>query len=195
MTSKPTEILPLEACWEQVLANDDRALKQIHAALYSPLLQYAETLLKDTGQADDVVQEIFIRAWALRKRIGPLQHVKAYFFTLLRRQVLNQIRDNKAGLRKMGILASQGPSIEFSAEDIIMKNEAETARREMVQQLLNQLPRRQKEVILLKYFHELGYPEIARIMRINYQSVINLAHKAIQFIKQSIAELVAAKKI
>lgn len=183
MQTDTKDIVPLQLLWDGVLRNEEEALRRLHHALYAQLLHYAAMLLQDENLAEDVVQEVFIKAWAVRQKTGKLVHVKAWFYTLLRRRVLNQLRNNKQGLRRIGLLAAQGPDIEFSAEDIIMRREQEADRRQQVRDLLNQLPVRQKEVIFLKYFKNLEYKDIANIMGINYQSVVNLAYKAISFLK------------
>ena len=113
------EILNLQLLWDGVLDDNADALRQLHLALYSPLLHYASTLLFDESLAEDVVQEVFIKAWTVRQKTGRLTHVKAWFYTILRRRVLNQLRNNSHGLRRMGILANESIHIEFSIEDII----------------------------------------------------------------------------
>ena len=54
-----------------------------------------------------------------------------------------------------------------------------------IAELLNQLPKRQKEVIYLHYFEDLDYSQIAEIMAINYQSVLNLTQKALQKLRSA----------
>ena len=55
--------------------------------------------------------------------------------------------------------------------------------------LLNKLPKRQKEAIYLKYYSGLKATEIAEIMDINYQSVVNILHKAIKNLKEEVSIL------
>jgi RNA polymerase sigma factor (sigma-70 family) len=189
MQTNAQEILSLEALWIQVLADNEDALRQMHAVLYSPLLHYANTLLQDEMMAEDAIQDLFIKLWTKRQKIGPIHHINAYCYTLLRRQSLNLLRSKQQGIRKMALLTAASPDIEFSAEDIVMRREAESERRQLIQETLNQLPARQKEVIFLKFFINLDYKEIASIMRINYQSVVNLVHKAVQFLKDVLGKL------
>jgi len=176
----------LQQCWESVLAGDTDALRVIHEHLYASLHHYAKSMLKDEALADDAIQDIFIKAWTQRDKIGKLQHVKAFFFTMLRRHNLNQLRSFKTRLLHLGLLTSSQDDIEFSPEDIVVRSEAENEDKARIGLLLNQLPKRQKEVIYLKYFEELDYKDIAVIMKINYQSVVNLAFKALQYLKTAI---------
>lgn len=161
--------------WTAVRAGDSRAYAHIHGQLHPVLYRYAFVMLGDEDLAQDVVQELFIRIWHKKENIGELQNVRAYFFTALRRSALNQLR----GLRTLQILPPSEPDIEFSPEDIVIGQEEEAALRVRLSHYLNQLPKRQKEVIFLRFYEELSYAEVADIMKVNYQSVVNLAHKAI----------------
>lgn len=183
MSNGANKMDDLQQCWDSVLAGDTNALRVIHERLYPSLHHYAKSMLKDEELADDAIQDIFIKAWTQRQKIGKLQHVKAFFFTMLRRHNLNQLRSLKTRLIHLGLFTSAQHDIEFSPEDIVVKNEAANEDKARIGQLLNQLPKRQKEVIYLKYFEELDYRDISVIMKINYQSVVNLAFKALQYLK------------
>lgn len=165
----------LTSSWHFVLQGDARAYASIHGQLHPVLYRYALAMLGNEDVAQDAVQEVFIRIWYKKDTIGLLQNVRAFFFTALRRQALNQLR----GLRSLQILPASEPDIEFSPEDILIEQEHVAERQLKISQYLNQLPRRQKEVIYLRFYEELSYTEIAEIMKVNYQSVINLAHKAL----------------
>ncbi len=176
----------LEALWVEVLSDDENALRLIHRTIFSPLLQYAETLLNDQQLADDAVQEVFIKAWIKRTKTGPLGNVKAYFFALIRRHCLNLLRNNKVTIKRRSLWKAEQPLISFSAEDIIVEHEEADALKIQIQDLLNQLPPRQREVIYLKYFNNMEYKQIALILGIGYQSVVNHSFKAIHFLKSAI---------
>jgi RNA polymerase sigma-70 factor (ECF subfamily) len=176
----------LEDLWLEVLGDNPNALQLIHRELFSRLYQYSTNLLTDDLQADDAVQEIFIKAWIQRKKIGPLKNLNAYFFTLMRRYCLNVIRNKKVADRRLIRFQKTEPVITFSAEDILVEKEVANGVREKINDLLNGLPPRQKEVIYLKYFNDMNNAEIAEVLEIQYQSVVNLSHKAITYLKANL---------
>lgn len=67
--------------------------------------------------------------------------------------------------------------IQFTKEELITNQETKSFKNKNIEILLNKLPKRQKEAIYLKYYCELKTVEIAKIMNINYQSVVNTLHK------------------
>jgi RNA polymerase sigma factor (sigma-70 family) len=177
MGINPLHTDQLHDWWLQALEGDTRAFHAIHGELFRGLYDYAMKLLQDSQLADDAVQELFVKIWVKRAVIGPLQKVKPYFFTAIRRQILNQLRN--LHLRELRIGALPRPDIEFSPEEILVRNEEYLSLQARIAVVLNELPKRQKEVIYLHYFEEMDYAQIAEVMGIHYQSVLNLTQKAL----------------
>lgn len=165
------------------LEGDTNAFHSIHGELFRGLYDYAWKLLQDAQLAEDAVQELFVKVWVKRVAIGPLQKVKPYFFTALRRQVLNQLRNRQSRELRIGLLPR--PDIEFSPEEIVVRNEEYMTLQAKIASVLNELPKRQKEVIYLHYFEEMDYSQIAEVMGIHYQSVLNLTQKALQKLRSA----------
>ncbi len=173
-----SETEQLHNWWNDALAGDTEAFNKIHKTLFSGLYYYASKLLNDNDLADDAVQELFVKVWVKRSSIGILEKVKPYFFTVLRRQILNQLRTLK--LRELKIKMSTQPDMCFSIEDIIVEKETEESLHDKLTLLLNTLPKRQKEALYLRYYENMDYRQIAEIMNVNYQSVLNFIQKALQ---------------
>jgi RNA polymerase sigma-70 factor (ECF subfamily) len=183
MGINPLHTDQLHNWWLQALEGDTRAFHAIHGELFRGLYDYAMKLVQDSQLADDAVQELFVKIWVKRAVIGPLQKVKPYFFTALRRQILNQLRN--LHLRELRIGALPRPDIDFSPEEIVVRNEEYLSLQAKIAVVLNELPKRQKEVIYLHYFEEMDYTQIAEVMGIHYQSVLNLTQKALRKLRSA----------
>lgn len=183
MDINPLNIDKLENWWQASLEGDTHAFYCIHRELFPGLFNYSLKLLQDNALAGDAVQELFIRIWMKRSAIGGLKKVKPYFFTALRRQILNQLRNLR--LRELKIGSMPRPDIDFSPEEIVIRKEEYGSLQGRIVEQLNALPQRQKEVIYLHYFEDMDYTQIAEIMGIRYQSVLNLTQKALQKLRSS----------
>ena len=183
MDNSPLYTDNLEELWIRALKGDANAFRDIHRALFKGLYNYALKLLQDGDLASDAVQDLFVKIWVRRDGIGPVQKIKPYFFTALRRQVLNQLRN--LHLRELQITGLPRPDIDFSPEEIVVRNEEYETLQQKIVLLLNELPRRQKEVIYLRYFEEMDNTQIAEVMGIHYQSVLNLTQKALQKLRSA----------
>ena len=173
----------LEVWWQKSLEGDAVAFHSIHQELFQGLFNYSLKLLQDSELAADAVQELFIKIWVKKTSIGELKKVKPYFFTALRRQILNQLRNLR--LRELKIRSMPQPDIDFSPEEIVVRREEYGSLQGKIVELLNALPQRQKEVIYLHYFEEMDYTQIAEVMGIRYQSVLNLTQKALQKLRSA----------
>ncbi|MGN6510024.1 MAG: RNA polymerase sigma factor, partial [Chitinophaga sp.] len=62
--------------------------------------------------------------------------------------------------------------------------ENEQHRRERIRLALERLPGRQREVVNLRFYHGCSTEEAAEIMAVNYQSAVNLLHRAIVHLRE-----------
>jgi RNA polymerase sigma factor (sigma-70 family) len=69
--------------------------------------------------------------------------------------------------------------VEFSIEHHLIREQTLRETANTFSDLLNKLPKRQKEIIYLRFYQDLEVSEIVEIMEINAQSVYNLIHKAL----------------
>ncbi len=143
------------------------------------LYRLASVWLRDPRQAEDAVQEIFLRAWrglaGFRFRAAP--------FTWLYRTARHVCGEYNRGRRAESLEAepadpADGP--ERRADD------DEAARR--VRQLVAVLAPRQREVVMLRIFEELTVAETARAMGCRQGTVKALLHKAIARLRSEGAE-------
>ena len=73
---------------------------------------------------------------------------------------------------------------EISYEDFVIGLQDAADKTKRVVLALNQLTNRQKEIVYLKFYQNLGYDEISEIMNINYQVARNLLHQAVKAMKK-----------
>lgn len=171
--------IDLVDCWNAFIQGDEQAFALIHRTLFSELYNYALKMqFEDDSLSDDSVQELFIKLWMKRDKLPEVKSVKSYLMTSLRRHILNKMRNQRLSVLKVRI--SHQPDIEFSQDEIVMKKEEDSFLHSKILDLLNTLPKRQKEVIYLHYFAGMNHNQIADVMGINYQSVSNLKQKAIE---------------
>ena len=132
----------------------------------------------------DCIQELFIDLWENRSRLGDVKSIKFYLLKSLRYIILRKISTITKRLQKLQLFGKPEFTITFSHEEFLTSEETTAGKNRQVADLLNKLPNRQKEIIYLKYYEELEYQEIANILSINYQSVINHIYKAFQVLRK-----------
>jgi RNA polymerase sigma-70 factor (sigma-E family) len=144
------------------------------------LIRFALMLVGDRTTAEDVVQEAFLglqQAWC---RLTDHSNLPAY----LRTAVLNGCRSVHRSRRRARLLrASYDPPV-WSAEAAAMDGED---RREVLAAVAR-LPRRQREVLALKYYLGLGEHEVAATLGISRGTVSSTAARALTALARQLEE-------
>jgi RNA polymerase sigma-70 factor (sigma-E family) len=165
------------------------ALYQAHAL---GLIRLAHIMLGDRASAEDVVQEAFCglyRRWAaLADQAKALPYVRSSVLngcrTVLRR---SQARDVRWGSQPWTVPAPAEPA----GPDTVAAGSGEAAvlsgeQRHMIMRALRQLPRRQREVLVLRFYLDLSDAEISRDLGIRQGTVRSTAHRALTALGRSL---------
>jgi RNA polymerase sigma factor (sigma-70 family) len=179
MSKKSEELSKL---WNEVCAGNERAYSLIHQKLYSKLYTYGKRIIKDDELVNDVLQETFIKLWMKKESLASIENVEAYFFVAMRSFCINSLRTTKAIEVKKQKIAFL--DIQDSIEDIITQREIDLKQRRIIDEALNKLPSRQREIMQLRFFESLNCSEIGELTGIKYQSVYNHMHRAVQTLRE-----------
>jgi RNA polymerase sigma factor (sigma-70 family) len=169
--------------WQDFLAGEVRAFEKLMSDNFRLLFRYGSKFSKDRELVKDSIQDLFLVLWEKRDNLNPDAAVKPYLMASLRRLMHRQVSSRSW----VGGEALQDEDdyfeIEFSVEDDYIRNEATHSRAHHLEKLVNALPRRQKEVVYLKFFQELSREQIAEVMAVSPQTVSNLLQIAIRHLK------------
>ena len=171
--------------WENFLQGSEKAFKDLHRNSYNDLYAYALKMTTDPYIAKNAIQELFVYLWKNKANLGKVQHVKYYLLFSLRRHVIRLLKKEQKHTH-LSIKNEEAFPLAFSPEDILITKETGLINEKYVIEALNKLPARQKEVVYLRYFQDLAIEEIAQVLSINYQSVLNILGRAVKNLKKCI---------
>ncbi|WP_107060075.1 SigE family RNA polymerase sigma factor [Streptomyces sp. NRRL F-5123] len=138
-------------------------LTETYRAHYRALLGLAALLLDDTASCEDVVQEAFIRVHSARSRVRDPDKTLAY----LRQTVVNlsrsALRRRILGLKLLSKPMPDMASAEEGAYELLERDQLKAAMRS--------LQRRQREVLVLRYFADMTEAQVAETLGISLGSV------------------------
>ncbi|WP_082574031.1 MULTISPECIES: SigE family RNA polymerase sigma factor [unclassified Nocardioides] len=143
----------------------DTAVERLYVDHWDRLVRLSVLLVRDRGQAEEVVQDAFIELHRRWSRLEDPDKALAY----LRQTVVNRSR---SALRHRGVvqrhLARQhGTDTAPPADEPVLAD----SRRRAVLDALQHLPRRQREVLALRYYLDLSEAEIAEALGISKGAV------------------------
>lgn len=163
--------------WDESRQGNVAAFGQIHYELYPAIYHYILKMMRDEDICQDILQDLFIKLWERKESLGPIYNLRVYFFKAARSIAINYIKRDKGHISLTEEF--EDTDIVFSQEEIIVNGENNQEVNRLLFMAINALPKRQREMIFLRYFDEWNYDQIAEITGINYQSVVNHVHRGI----------------
>jgi RNA polymerase sigma-70 factor (sigma-E family) len=143
----------------------DEAVTRLFAAHYRSLVRLATLLLREPGQAEDVVQDAYVALHRHWRRLREADKGLAY----LRQSVVN---GSRSALRHRGVVDRYARSV-GAPPDVASAEAGALGALEhaAVMAALRALPGRQREVLVLRYYADLSEAEIAEALGISRGAV------------------------
>ena len=153
------------------------------------LYGYAMTLAHNPAEAEDLVQETYLRAMSAFERLRPGSNLKSWLFTILCNIRFNQIRDNHSKTRS---IETEAPGSTPEVEDKSSKDPFSLCLTKIkqadVRKAIESLPATYREVIVLREFEQLSYGEIAQILDCPPGTVMSRLNRAREKLKQMLQQ-------
>jgi len=154
------------------------ALSTLFLNYYDYLLHYGIRINNNETIVEECIQELFLYIFEASDRLGTVSNVKAYLFSALRRRILHKLKKEKGQLLQEYLIPNR-TNIQFSAEELLIRKEEQNLPSTILLDTLNNLPWRQREAIYLRYYNGLSTKEIATIMGIANQTVLNTIYQGL----------------
>lgn len=176
---------PDEALLTGVGRGDPAAVRQLLDRRLPRVLALARRMLNDAGEAEDVAQETFLRAWKQARSWRP---GAAKFDTWLHRVALNLCYDRLRRRREV-VTAEPPEQVDTGPAPDAGLIGADLSRR--VEAALAALPARQREAIVLCHHQGLGNIEAAALMSITVEALEGLLGRGRRTLRSALADLAA----
>ncbi|RAJ93134.1 RNA polymerase sigma-70 factor (ECF subfamily) [Larkinella arboricola] len=176
--------------WNRFRQNDEKAFDELAKRRYRLLFNYATRFTKDSELIKDCIQDLFLELWYRRARLTDTTYVTVYLISALRNNLLRKLKVNNRLDDSADIATScERFTDNLTVETILISSESMSQKEREIRNAINRLPRRQQEVIFLKFYEGLSNDEIARIMEIERQTVANFLYRAISQLKNDLPSI------
>lgn len=183
--TSPSDDVARWAHWTTRLrADDHQALRELFDHAYDAVVQFADGLLRDRGQASDFAQEAFVRLWEHRASLDPAQSTRAWLYRTVRNLALNARRDERTRDRlhaDVTLTATAAAPRPFDTPDEAL---AGSELMDRIRQGIDALPPRQREALQLSRFEGLSHEEIATVMVCAPRTVNNHLVRALESLRR-----------
>lgn len=162
---------------------DERAMESLFRESYQRLCNYANTILNDIDESEEVVQQVFVQLWEKREKMEISTSVQSYLFKSVRNTCLNKIKHAKV----RQIYAEEVTALSQHSEpatETTFHNELQS----QIHAAIESLPEQCRLVFKLSRFEELKYSEIAEELGISVKTVENHMGKALRIMKEKLKD-------
>ena len=168
---------------EALTRGDESAFETLFRRWYEPLCHYACRLADgDMDEAEDLVQQAFVKLWEYRSRLKVEWSLKAYLYKSVHNACLNRIRSQKVKSKYLEFNAQQPDTMQTPPEDTAPEL------REHFQRALDALPPQCRHIFELSRFEALKYREIAEQLGISIKTVETQMGKALRVLRVELAD-------
>lgn len=152
----------------------DEALAAIVRAYKRKVFGLALSYLRDREAAEDVAQEVFIKVWKALPQFDGRAKVSTWIYTIARNTSFSAIRARRpdASLSDPDVLAAVETTTAAAGEGGAEVEGAALLR------LVDQLPAKQRQVVMLFYMEEQSHEEVASMLAMPVGTVKTLLHRA-----------------
>ena len=168
--------MPTEPIWKSWFAR--------HGA---KLLLFARQQARNPGDAEDLLQEAFVRMWRLYGHTGEVS--PGLVFRAIRRLAIDWARSHDRRIIREGKVALGMDLVDWF-ERSLERDERQAA----LLQAIEQLPGEQKEVLTLKIWGDQTFDEIAKILEVSLNTAASRYRYAMKKLKKWVPELLSEPK-
>jgi len=170
------------------LRGDQRAFVCLVDAYKVPVYNLCYRMLGNASDAEDAAQETFVRIYTHLQKYNPEQKLSSWILSVAAHYCIDRLRRRRFTLLSFDeALPAEAPADEWPRpEDDLIANEA----RAEVRGLLQALPAEYRLVIVMRYWEELSYAEMAQAAGTTESAVKSRLHRA----RAVLAEQVRARR-
>jgi RNA polymerase sigma-70 factor (ECF subfamily) len=153
----------------RVAAGDAQAFRSLSGVHLQPILRYCSRLLREPAEAEEIAQEVMLRAWQRASEYEPKARLTTWLHRIAHNLAIDVLRKRRNDSREWDDESMPAPDSRIPER---LVEQLDTAQR--VQAALQTLPERQKQALLLCHEQGLSNPEIAEVLAVGVAAVESL---------------------
>lgn len=146
----------------------EKTYKQLFDSYYDPLVGFAISYLKNSSEAEDVVQDVFLKLWDRRSETHNTTNLKSLLFTATKNRCISSLRNVKCSrkylenLNYINIIALENSQLsELECEDLSRQ----------IESVIETLPEDYRKIFFMSRIDNMSHLEIAQQLNISIKTV------------------------
>ena len=155
------------------------AFRKIYESFCEPLYRFAYSYLKDSFEAEEIVQDVFLKVWEKRAEVDEQKSFKSYLYRITVNKIFNELKHRVVKQKYDQHLQNFDQTSIETPESSIQFQELN----KKVEHLLTRLPEQQRNIFIMSRWKGLSNAEIADNLDLSIRTVENQIYRAAKFIK------------
>jgi len=176
---------PDETLWvARALRGDHRAFACLVDAYKAPVYNLCYRMLGNAPEAEDAAQETFVRVYNRPKTYNPQQKLSTWILSVASHHCIDRLRRRRIkrlSLDQVWPLPHHS-SDQVQPEDVVLGHETKAE----IRSLLQSLPAKYRLVIVLRYWQDLSYAEMAWVLDTTESAIKSRLHRARRMLAQAV---------
>ena len=171
-----------EHLMQEIKADNMFAFDLLYKKYCKKVYKFGNSILKSTEEAENLTQDVFLSLWENRHKVEKDLSIKSYIFTITYNSAISTLRKK---VRESEFVEYLKSLQEIREEPVYAGLEYKELTNKL-EKIINELPRRQKEVYLMHRVEGLKYIEVAELLNISVNTIENHMSRALKTIREKL---------
>jgi RNA polymerase sigma-70 factor (family 1) len=167
---------------QEIKADNMFAFDVLYKKYCKKVYNFGFSILKSQDESENLMQDVFLNLWENRHKVENASSIKSYVFTITYNSAISIIRKKTRESQFFEYLKSLQEIVEEPVDVKLEYYELTTK----LDEIINALPQRQKEVYLLHRVEGLKYNEIAERLNISVKTIETHMFRALKTIREKL---------
>lgn len=183
-----------ETIAERVRTGDREAFGFLVLRYQPKLARYARKFLFRSDDIEDLIQEVFIKAYTNIQGFNPNRRFSPWIYRIAHNTFVNAVRDSAKDRANFSLfdvdVLFPHPVADEKADDLVKRTET----KRLLDVSLGLLEPKYREAVVLYYYEDLGYKEIAEILQIPISTIASRVQRAKELLRKTVESRVVLIK-
>jgi len=161
---------------------DETAFEELYHRYWYKVLRFARLYISDSHNANDIVQDVFLRLWSNRTKVDVEKNIEGYLFIITRNLIFSQSKKKHFNYHTYLKTIEDAIQDAYSIENHLEAKELSA----MIDTIIDQMPAKRRAVFILSRREHKSYKEIAQLLDISEKTVERHINEALKTIRSSL---------
>lgn len=173
-----------EALIQRFITGDQTAFELLFRFYYPGLVTFVSQIILDRDEAEEIVQDFFVKLWTGRNGIQKSSSLKSYFFVSVKNRAFNYLKKEQIRDRTLSQLKELIEKDFLFQPDLFVESELQ----QQIAQAMEKLPARTREIFMMSRFKGSSNDEIASQLDLSKRTVETQISNALKILRNELQE-------